>query len=37
MTYTGSKEIENLKGKADFIAISSAGYDESIAHGVIKR
>jgi IMP dehydrogenase len=34
MTYTGSKTIENLKGKADFIEISSAGYHESIAHGV---
>lgn len=34
MTYTGSKTIEELKGKADFIEISSAGYDESIAHGV---
>jgi IMP dehydrogenase len=34
MTYIGSKTIENLKGKADFIEISSAGYHESIAHGV---
>lgn len=34
MTYTGSKNIENLKGKADFIEISSAGYNESIAHGL---
>ena len=37
MTYTGSKEIESLKGKADFISISSAGFNESIAHGVIKK
>ena len=35
MTYTGSKTIEELKGKADFIEISSAGYNESQAHGVI--
>lgn len=34
MTYTGSKTIEALKGKADFIEISSAGYNESIAHGL---
>ncbi len=36
MTYTGSKEIEALKGKADFTTISSAGFNESIAHGIIK-
>lgn len=34
MTYTGSRIIEDLKGKADFIEISSAGYNESIAHGL---
>lgn len=34
MTYTGAKTIENLKGKADFIEISSAGYNESVAHGL---
>lgn len=34
MTYTGSKTIEDLKGKADFIEISSAGYNESLAHGL---
>ncbi|MDD2353764.1 MAG: IMP dehydrogenase [Patescibacteria group bacterium] len=34
MTYTGSKTIEALKGKADFIEISSAGYNESVAHGL---
>lgn len=34
MTYTGSKSIEDLKGKADFIEISSAGYNESVAHGL---
>jgi IMP dehydrogenase len=37
MTYTGSKYIDNLRGKADFIEISPAGYDESIAHGVKKN
>jgi IMP dehydrogenase len=36
MTYTGSKIIDNLRGKADFIEISPAGYNESIAHGVKK-
>jgi IMP dehydrogenase/GMP reductase len=36
MTYTGSKVIDNLRGKADFIEISSAGYSESIAHGIRK-
>jgi len=34
MTYVGAKTIEDLKGKADFIEISSAGYNESIAHGL---
>lgn len=34
MTYTGSRTIEDLKGKADFIEISSAGYNESLAHGL---
>lgn len=34
MTYTGSSTIESLKGKADFIEISSAGYHESQAHGM---
>jgi len=34
MTYVGAKNIEELKGKADFIEISQAGYQESIAHGV---
>ncbi|MFP4514512.1 MAG: guanosine monophosphate reductase [Parcubacteria group bacterium] len=37
MTYTGSKIIDNLRGKADFIEISSAGYNESIAHGIINK
>lgn len=36
MTYTGSSCIEDLRGKADFIEISRAGYNESIAHGVKK-
>lgn len=34
MTYVGAKNIESLKGKADFIEISDAGYSESIAHGL---
>ncbi|MBS3085373.1 guanosine monophosphate reductase [Candidatus Pacearchaeota archaeon] len=36
MTYTGCCSIEDLRGKADFIEISSAGMNESIAHGVKK-
>jgi IMP dehydrogenase len=36
MTYTGSKAIDSLRGKADFIEISPAGYNESTAHGVKK-
>jgi len=35
MTYVGAKSIENLKGKADFVEISPAGYNESIAHGIV--
>jgi IMP dehydrogenase len=34
MTYVGAKTIENLKGKADFIEITPAGYNESLAHGL---
>jgi IMP dehydrogenase len=34
MTYVGAKNIENLKGKADFVEISPAGYNESMAHGL---
>lgn len=34
MTYVGAKNIEALKGKADFVEISSAGYHESQAHGL---
>lgn len=34
MTYVGAKNIESLKGKADFVEISPAGYAESIAHGL---
>ncbi len=37
MTYTGSKTIDELRGKADFTEITPAGYSESIAHGVIKK
>jgi IMP dehydrogenase len=36
MTYVGAETIEKLKGKADFIEISSAGYHESQAHGVVE-
>lgn len=36
MTYVGAATIEQIKGKADFIEISSAGYGESIAHGLDK-
>jgi len=32
MTYVGADNIEALRGKADFIEISSAGYAESVAH-----
>ena len=32
MTYVGADEIEKLKGKADFVEISSAGYAESVAN-----
>lgn len=37
MTYTGSKNIESLKGKADFIEITNAGFNESVAFGVNKK
>jgi IMP dehydrogenase len=36
MTYVGAHDLEKLKGKADFIKMSSAGYNESIAHGMNK-
>ncbi len=36
MTYVGASSIEALKGKADFIEISSAGYNESRAHGLVQ-
>ena len=36
MTYVGAEKIEELCGKADFVEISSAGYKESIAHGLKK-
>lgn len=32
MTYVGAETIEALRGKADFIEISSAGYAESVAN-----
>lgn len=34
MTYVGAQNIEALKGKADFIEITSAGLKESVAHGL---
>jgi len=34
MTYMGAANIEAIRGKADFIEITSAGYGESVAHGV---
>ena len=37
MTYVGAKKIKDLVGKADFIEISSAGFEESIAHGKRKE
>ncbi|OGF28207.1 hypothetical protein A2303_00285 [Candidatus Falkowbacteria bacterium RIFOXYB2_FULL_47_14] len=37
MTYVGAERIEKLRGKADFIEITSAGYHESVAHGVAKK
>ncbi len=33
MTYIGAKEMNNLVGKADFIEITKAGFEESVAHG----
>jgi IMP dehydrogenase len=36
MTYMGAANIEAIRGKADFIEITSAGYGESVAHGVKK-
>lgn len=36
MTYVGAETIEKLKGKADFVEISSAGYHESQAHGLME-
>lgn len=36
MTYVGAANIESLRGKADFIEITSAGYGESVAHGLKK-
>lgn len=36
MTYMGVKNIEGIKGKADFISITSSGIHESIAHGLDK-
>ncbi|MFW5704218.1 MAG: guanosine monophosphate reductase [Nanoarchaeota archaeon] len=34
MTYVGAANIEAIRGKVDFIEISSQGLNESIAHGV---
>jgi len=37
MTYMGANEMKKLIGKADFIEISPAGYEESKANGVVKK
>ena len=37
MTYTGSDEMKKLIGKADFVEISNAGFEESKANGVHKK
>lgn len=37
MTYVGAQNIEALKGKADFIEITSAGLKESVAHGLTEN
>lgn len=37
MTYVGAKDIESLRGKADFVTISSSGINESVAHGLTKK
>ena len=37
MTYVGAKEMKNIIGKADFIELSDAGLQESIANGVFKK
>ncbi len=37
MTYVGADTIEKLRGKADFIEISSAGYTESVAHMLLNN
>ncbi len=34
MTYVGAKNIESIRGKVDFIEMTSAGYQESTAHGI---
>lgn len=37
MTYVGASNVERLKGKADFIEISSAGRYESTAHKLLGK
>ena len=37
MTYVGAANIEALKGKADFIEITAAGFKESVAHGLTEN
>ena len=34
MTYVGAKNINEIKGRVDFIEISYAGMNESVAHGL---
>ncbi len=36
MTFIGAKVMKNIIGKADFIEISAAGFNESVANGVHK-
>ncbi len=37
MTYVGAKNIESIRGKADFTEITRAGMEESVAHGVLRN
>jgi len=37
MTYVGAKNIDEIKGRVDFIEISYAGMNESVAHGLCKK
>jgi IMP dehydrogenase len=37
MTYVGAKNIDEIKGRVDFIEISYAGMNESVAHGLYNK